>query len=107
MKGDDLVAPGVDVGCCRHRLERRSEPADDAFDLNGDHLGDEGLLAKRAEQQLDFTWAMVRDELDQRLRLSPGVRGVRDEVRAAVLAGELPATVAADRLLAAYDADPR
>jgi LAO/AO transport system kinase len=72
-----------------------------------DHLGDEGLLAKRAEQQLDFTWAMVRDELDQRLRLSPGVRGVRDEVRAAVLAGELPATVAADRLLAAYDADPR
>ena len=72
-----------------------------------DHLGDEGLLAKRAEQQLDFTWAMVRDELDQRLRLSPGVRGVRDQVRAAVLAGELPATVAADRLLAAYDADPR
>jgi LAO/AO transport system kinase len=72
-----------------------------------DHLGGEGLLAKRAEQQLDFTWAMVRDELDQRLRLSPGVRGVRDEVRAAVLAGELPATVAADRLLAAYDADPR
>lgn len=72
-----------------------------------DHLGGEGLLAKRAEQQLDFTWAMVRDELDQRLRLSPGVRGVRDEVRAAVLAGELPATVAADRLLAAHDADPR
>ena len=72
-----------------------------------DHLGDQGLLAKRAEQQLDFTWALVRDELDQRLRLSPGVRGVRDEIRAAVLAGELPATVAADRLLAAYDADPR
>ncbi len=72
-----------------------------------EHLGDEGLLAKRAEQQLDFTWAMVRDELDQRLRLSPGVRAVRDEIRTAVLAGELPATVAADRLLAAYDADPR
>ena len=31
--------------------------------------------------------------------------GVRDEVREAVLAGELPATVAADRILAAYD-DP-
>ncbi|WP_179617141.1 methylmalonyl Co-A mutase-associated GTPase MeaB [Nocardioides marinisabuli] len=72
-----------------------------------DHLGAEGLLSKRAEQQLDFTWAMVRDELDQRLRLSPGVREVRDEIRTAVLAGELPATVAADRLLAAYDADPR
>ncbi|MEP9384085.1 methylmalonyl Co-A mutase-associated GTPase MeaB [Nocardioides sp. KR10-350] len=67
------------------------------------HLGEDGLRAKRAEQQLDFTWALVRDELDQRLRQSPGVRAVRDEIRAAVLAGELPATVAADRILAAYD----
>lgn len=68
-----------------------------------EHLGAEGLQHKRARQQLDFTWALVREELDQRLRQSPGVRAVRDEVRAAVLAGELPATVAADRILAAYD----
>ena len=71
-----------------------------------EHLGVDGLTAKRAEQQLEFTWAMVRDELDQRLRLSAGVREVRDEIRDAVLAGELPATVAADRILAAYDGDP-
>ncbi|HEX5086494.1 MAG TPA: methylmalonyl Co-A mutase-associated GTPase MeaB [Nocardioides sp.] len=71
-----------------------------------EHLGPEGLAEKRAQQQLDFTWALVRDELDQRLRHSPGVRRIRDEVRAAVLAGELPAPVAADRLLAAYD-EPR
>ena len=58
---------------------------------------------KRAGQQLDFTWALVRDELDQRLRRSPGVAAIRDEVRAAVLAGELPAPLAADRILAAYD----
>lgn len=68
-----------------------------------EHLGAEGLQHKRARQQLDFTWALVREELDQRLRQSPGVRAVREEVRAAVLAGELPATVAADRILAAYD----
>ncbi|MDN4173671.1 methylmalonyl Co-A mutase-associated GTPase MeaB [Nocardioides sp. SOB77] len=68
-----------------------------------EHLGTDGLARKRAEQQLDFTWAMVRDELEQRLRHSPAVRAVRDDVRAAVLAGELPATVAADRVLAAYD----
>jgi LAO/AO transport system kinase len=68
-----------------------------------EHLGEAGLADKRAGQQLDFTWALVRDELDQRLRHSPGVRAIRDEVRAAVLAGELPATVAADRILAAYD----
>ncbi|WP_148614109.1 methylmalonyl Co-A mutase-associated GTPase MeaB [Nocardioides rubriscoriae] len=68
-----------------------------------EHLGADGLAAKRAEQQLAFTWALVRDELDQRLRHSPGVRAIRDEVRREVLAGALPATVAADRLLAAYD----
>ena len=69
-----------------------------------EHLGAEGLHDKRAGQQLEFTWALVRDELAQRLRDSPGVRAIRDEVRDGVLAGELPATVAADRILAAYDA---
>ena len=68
-----------------------------------EHLGEQGLADKRAGQQLDFTWALVRDELEQRLRRSAEVRAVRDEVRAAVLSGELPATVAADRILAAYD----
>jgi LAO/AO transport system kinase len=70
-----------------------------------EHLGEDGLTDKRARQQLDFTWALVRDELDQRLRHSPGVRTIRDEVRTALLAGDLPATVAADRILAAYDED--
>ena len=70
-----------------------------------DHLGTDGLARKRADQQLAFTWALVRDELEQRLRHSPSVRAVRDDVRAAVLAGELPAPVAADRILAAYDED--
>ncbi len=79
---------------------------DDVWERVGahrEHLGPAGLADKRAHQQLDFTWALVRDELDQRLRHSDGVRAMRDEVRAAVLAGELPATVAADRILAAYD----
>ena len=68
-----------------------------------EHLGEDGLAAKRARQQLDFTWALVRDELADRLRRSPAVAEIRDEVRAAVLAGELPATTAADQILAAYD----
>jgi LAO/AO transport system kinase len=68
-----------------------------------DHLGEDGLRDKRAHQQLDFTWALVRDELEQRLRHDPAVRAIRDEVRDQVLAGELPATLAADRILAAYD----
>ncbi|HEY0904952.1 MAG TPA: methylmalonyl Co-A mutase-associated GTPase MeaB [Marmoricola sp.] len=68
-------------------------------------LGPQGLAEKRAEQQLEFTWALVRDELASRLQRSPGVAAVRDEIRAAVLSGELAAPVAADRLLAAYDAE--
>ncbi len=66
-------------------------------------LGEDGLAGKRAEQRLEFTWALVRDELAERLRRSPGVARVRAEVRRAVLSGELPATLAADQLLAAYD----
>jgi LAO/AO transport system kinase len=79
---------------------------DDVWDrvqAHREHLGADGLRRKRADQQLAFTWALVRDELDQRLRHSGAVRAVREEVREAVLAGELPATVAADRILAAYD----
>lgn len=71
-----------------------------------DDLGVAGLASKRAEQQLDFTWALVRDELEQRLRHSPGVRAARDAVRAEVLAGSLTAPLAADRILEAYDSDP-
>lgn len=69
------------------------------------HLGEDGLARKRAEQQLDFTWALVRDELDQRLRSHAGVKRVRGEVRQAVLDGELAAAEASDRILAAYDED--
>jgi LAO/AO transport system kinase len=68
-------------------------------------LGQDGLARKRAEQQLDFTWALVRDELETRLRRSAGVQRVRDEVRDEVLRGELQATAAADRIIAAFDSD--
>ncbi|TXL62187.1 methylmalonyl Co-A mutase-associated GTPase MeaB [Aeromicrobium terrae] len=66
-------------------------------------LGKRGLHEKRAQQQLDFTWALVRDELDQRLRHDEDVAAVRAEVREAVLNGEMPAATAADLILAAYD----
>lgn len=105
VRGHDAWAPPVVTCSGLH-----GEGVDDLWARvlsHREHLGRAGLAAKRAEQQLDFTWALVRDELDQRLRLSPGVRAIRPEVREAVLAGELPATVAADRILAAYDEDVR
>ena len=69
-----------------------------------EHLGPDGLADKRAEQQLQFTWTLVRDELADRLRRSPGVRDIRADVRRRVLAGELTAPLAADLVLEAYDA---
>jgi LAO/AO transport system kinase len=68
-------------------------------------LGAAGLAAKRADQRLDFTWALVRDELEHRLRRSPAVAAIRADVREAVRSGELPPTAAADRILAAFDDD--
>ena len=101
MRGKGEWAPPVVTCSALHDIG-----VDDLWErvlAHRDHLGADGLADKRAEQQLDFTWALVRDELDQRLRHSAGVRRIRDEVRDAVLAGELPAPAAADRLLAAYD----
>ena len=40
-----------------------------------EHLGEDGLAAKRADQQLDFTWALVRDELDRAAAALAGRRG--------------------------------
>jgi len=68
-----------------------------------EHLGAEGLRQKRAAQQVEFTWALVRDVLDQRLRSNAGVAAIRDQVTARVLNGGLTAPAAADLLLAAYD----
>ncbi|WP_122818506.1 methylmalonyl Co-A mutase-associated GTPase MeaB [Nocardioides pantholopis] len=101
VRGKDEWAPPVVT--CSGLTDVGVEDLWERVQAHRDHLGAEGLAAKRSRQQLDFTWALVRDELDQRLRHAPGVRAIREEVRAQVLAGDLPATVAADRILAAYD----
>lgn len=67
------------------------------------HLGSDGLAHKRSEQQLQLAFSLVTDELTQRLRHSPGVAAIRDQVSAEVRAGSLPAVEAADRILAAFD----
>ncbi|WP_256840886.1 methylmalonyl Co-A mutase-associated GTPase MeaB [Ornithinimicrobium cryptoxanthini] len=66
-------------------------------------LGDRGLADKRADQQLEFTWALVRAELDARLAADAHVARVRGEVRERVIAGELTAVAAADLILAVFD----
>ncbi|HYG93687.1 MAG TPA: methylmalonyl Co-A mutase-associated GTPase MeaB, partial [Nocardioides sp.] len=101
VRGHDEWAPPV-ITCSGLTGARVDEVWEQVL-MHRDHLGDDGLARKRAEQQLQFTWALVRDELEQRLRHSSRVRQVREEVRAAVLSGELTAPLAADRILAAYD----
>ncbi|RLV55077.1 methylmalonyl Co-A mutase-associated GTPase MeaB [Aeromicrobium phragmitis] len=66
-------------------------------------MGARGVAEKRAQQQLDFVWTLVRDEIDQRLRSDEKVAAVRASLRERVLAGELPAVTAADEILRAYD----
>lgn len=70
---------------------------------HAEHLGAKGLAGKRSGQQLELAWALVRDELAQRLELSAEVQAVRGTVRRAVLAGELGAAQAADEILRAFD----
>ncbi|MFC9409046.1 methylmalonyl Co-A mutase-associated GTPase MeaB [[Kitasatospora] papulosa] len=60
------------------------------------------LAAKRREQQVDWTWAMVRDELLDGLRSHPAVRTLTPELEQQVQAGELTATLAAERILRAF-----
>ncbi|HEY4017694.1 MAG TPA: methylmalonyl Co-A mutase-associated GTPase MeaB [Pseudonocardiaceae bacterium] len=58
--------------------------------------------AKRARQQVDWTWSMVRDTLLGDLHAAPAVRAIVPEIEAQLRAGELTATLAASRILAAF-----
>lgn len=65
--------------------------------------GPDGLADKRSRQRWELTWALVRDELEQRLRRSAPVADTADRIRPQVLAGTLPAPAAADAILRAFD----
>jgi len=67
-------------------------------------LGDAGELARRrSQQQVDWTWTMVREQLLDRLRDDSAVRALRVETEQQVRAGELTAALAAQRILQAFD----
>lgn len=60
------------------------------------------LDAKRRDQQVEWTWSMVRDQLLARLHAHPEVRRLGPELERRVREGTLTATLAADRLLEAF-----
>ena len=55
--------------------------------------------ARRRGQQVDWTWAMVRDAVLDRVLTNPAVRGIRAEVEAKVRDGELTPSLAAQQIL--------
>jgi LAO/AO transport system kinase len=66
-------------------------------------LGSTGALdAKRREQQIGWTWAMVHDTLLDRLRRHPGVRELTAGLEQQVRGGQMTATLAAERILEAF-----
>ncbi|MEU4797692.1 methylmalonyl Co-A mutase-associated GTPase MeaB [Streptomyces sp. NPDC023327] len=65
------------------------------------------LAAKRRDQQVDWTWSTVRDELLGRLLTHAEVRRVAPELEQRVREGTLTATSAAERILDAFQGDGR
>jgi LAO/AO transport system kinase len=64
------------------------------------------LAAKRRRQQVDWTWTMVRDTLLTRLAEHPGVRSLTSSLEKQVADGELTPTLAAERILEEFSAEP-
>ena len=58
--------------------------------------------ARRADQDARWMWAMVRDRLEAAFTRDPAVAALAPGLENAVRAGELPASAAADQLLAAF-----
>jgi LAO/AO transport system kinase len=75
-----------------------------AVDEHRATLDDAGELPRRrADQQVQWMWATVRDQLLDRLHASPGVRAALPDLEREVRAGELPPSLAAQRLLEHLD----
>ncbi|MGG7099784.1 methylmalonyl Co-A mutase-associated GTPase MeaB [Rhodococcus sp. 24CO] len=58
---------------------------------------------KRRQQQVDWTWTMVNDQLLRRLSANESVRAIRADVEQSVREGSLTAALAAQRILDAFD----
>ena len=59
--------------------------------------------ARRRDQQVDWTWAMVRDTVLDRVLSHPAVKGMRAELERQVRDGELTPALAAQRILDAAE----
>ena len=63
-----------------------------------------GLVQLRAEQQRAWMWSLIRERLETEFRRHPAVVAALPQIEAAVHAGSITSTQAADQLLAAFGA---
>ncbi len=64
-----------------------------------------GLDARRNAQQLEWLWALVNGELEDALRKSPAVRGIKKDLERHVGSGDLSALEASTEILQAFARD--
>ncbi|HEX4421167.1 MAG TPA: methylmalonyl Co-A mutase-associated GTPase MeaB [Kofleriaceae bacterium] len=80
---------------------------DELWALIDDHhrtlTGSGELAALRADQQRIWMWALIREQLETRFRRHPAVIAALGPLEAAVQAGALTSTAAADQLIAVFD----
>lgn len=65
------------------------------------------LTSKRRDQQVDWTWSMVREHLLSSLERHPEVRRLAPGLEERVRDGSLTATLAAERLIEAFGGPPQ
>ncbi|KGA10559.1 MAG: LAO/AO transport system ATPase [actinobacterium acAMD-2] len=61
------------------------------------------IQARRARQQVDWMWSMVNDQLLSRLQSSEAVRQIADQVQDDVRSAQTTASLAAAKILKAFD----
>jgi LAO/AO transport system kinase len=96
----------VPVTTCSALFDLRMEEVWGKVEAHRATLERDGSLQRlRADQQLEWTWSMVRDGLLWSLRTSPAVRAIRDEVERGVREQTITPALAARRLLEAFGAE--
>jgi LAO/AO transport system kinase len=91
------------VLCARARASTGLDAVWERLERHRALLDSSGRLAgRRREQQVDWAWTMVRDELLGSLHADPAVRSLAPELERRVRDGELTATLAAERILDAF-----
>jgi LAO/AO transport system kinase len=60
------------------------------------------LAAHRQRQNLLWLWTLVEDQLRQAIHAHPAVQRIQEDLERAVLAGAIPAALAAERIVSAF-----